>query len=158
LRLKKRGDRPPSSFDVDVRLPRSLLWQVIVVQGGRAGATTGRSPRRDRPTEPAGDVAEVAAAQIRRPSGCLHLPTGGATRTASPPRWVSVQAMGTPDGGYRRCSGCNEIKRVAADGIVDEHNRYDGAGTSVAILRCPGSGRPPLDADREEIGAARRRA
>jgi hypothetical protein len=63
--------------------------------------------------------------------------------------------MGTLGATYGRCGGCHEIKHVADDGIVREHNRYDGDGTSAAAVRCPGSGRPPLDADPEEIKAAR---
>jgi hypothetical protein len=55
--------------------------------------------------------------------------------------------MRNPHADYGRCSGCREIKHVAADGTVDDHNRYDSEGTSVAIVRCPGSGRPALDAD-----------
>jgi hypothetical protein len=54
---------------------------------------------------------------------------------------------------YGRCSGCNEIKLLTADGTVAGHNRYDTAGTSVAVLRCPGSGSPPVDAE-EHITSA----
>jgi hypothetical protein len=64
----------------------------------------------------------------------------------------------TDNAGYGRCSSCDEIKRIAADGTVHEHNRYDGQGTSVAVIRCPGSGRPPLNPDYQEVEAPRRRA
>jgi hypothetical protein len=50
---------------------------------------------------------------------------------------------------YGRCSGCEEIKHVRADGTVADHNGYDTQGTSVAVIRCPGSGRPPLDVEAE---------
>jgi hypothetical protein len=65
-------------------------------------------------------------------------------------------SMGTYAAGYGRCSGCNEIKHVAADGTVNAHNRYDSAGTSLTAFRCPGSGRPQLDADGAEIDSVRR--
>jgi hypothetical protein len=78
-------------------------------------------------------------------------------RTESPPRWVSVRTMRTSRAGYGRCSGCNEIKHVAADGTVNEHNRYDSEGTSLTTVRCPGSRRPRLDPDEAEIDLVRRR-
>ena len=55
-------------------------------------------------------------------------------------------SMDTPGAGYGRCSACNEIKYVMADGTVAAHNQYHSEGTSVAVVRCPGSGREPLDA------------
>jgi hypothetical protein len=57
--------------------------------------------------------------------------------------------MDTPDVDYGRCSGCNELKHVIAGGTVAEHNGYITDGTSVAVVRCPGSGRPPADAEEE---------
>jgi hypothetical protein len=59
---------------------------------------------------------------------------------------------------YGRCSGCHEIKHVAADGAVYAHNRYDGEGTSVMAVRCPGTGRPALAAPEHEVGAVARPA
>ena len=59
-------------------------------------------------------------------------------------------SMDTPGAGYGRCSDCNEIKHVMADGTVAAHNQYHSEGTSVAVVRCAGSGREPLDA-KEEI-------
>ena len=56
--------------------------------------------------------------------------------------------MDTPDIDYGRCSVCHELKHVITGGIVD-HNGYDTDGTSVAVVRCPGSGRPPVDAEEE---------
>jgi hypothetical protein len=50
---------------------------------------------------------------------------------------------------YGRCSGCSELKHVTADATVADHNGYDTEGTSVAVVRCPGSGRPPVDAQDE---------
>jgi hypothetical protein len=63
--------------------------------------------------------------------------------------------MGTPGADYGRCSDCNEIKHVTADGIVAEHNQYDSEGTAVAVVRCPGSGREPLDAEEDVIPSSR---
>jgi hypothetical protein len=57
--------------------------------------------------------------------------------------------MDTPDVDYGRCSACHELKHVIAGGIVAEHNGYDTDGTSVTVVRCPGSGRPPVDAEEE---------
>ena len=71
------------------------------------------------------------------------------TTSAQPAGWVSVPAMETSGVDYGRCSGCNELKHVIAGGIVAEHNGYDTDGTSVAVVRCPGSGRPPVDAEEE---------
>ena len=51
---------------------------------------------------------------------------------------------------------CNEIKHVADDGTVTAHNRYESPGTSLTAFRCPGSGRPQLDADGAEIDSVRR--
>lgn len=45
--------------------------------------------------------------------------------------------------GYGRCSGCQEIKHVRADGTVAPHNGYDTDGTAVSVIRCPGSDRAP---------------
>jgi hypothetical protein len=56
--------------------------------------------------------------------------------------------MDTLDVAYGRCSGCHELKHVAG-GTVTNHNGYDTDGTSVAVVRCPGSGRPPVDVDEE---------
>ena len=75
------------------------------------------------------------------------------TMSAPPPGWVSLGVMDTLDVGYGRCSGCNELKHVIAGGTVAEHNGYDAAGTSVAVVRCPGSGHPPMDAQ-EEVAPA----
>jgi hypothetical protein len=55
----------------------------------------------------------------------------------------------TSDAFYGRCSGCDEIKHVTADGTVHEHNDYEGDGTSLVVVRCPGSGRPPRDTDED---------
>jgi hypothetical protein len=55
--------------------------------------------------------------------------------------------MDTPDVSYGRCSHCNELKHVMADGTVAEHNDYNAEGMSVAAVRCPGSGRPAVDAE-----------
>ena len=71
------------------------------------------------------------------------------TTSAPPPGWVMVSVMDTSDVGYGRCGGCNELKHVTAGGTVAEHNGYDTDGTSVAVVRCPGSGRPPLDTEQE---------
>lgn len=49
--------------------------------------------------------------------------------------------------GYGRCSDCKELKHVMADGTVAKHNAYNAEGMSVAVVRCPGSGRPALDAE-----------
>jgi hypothetical protein len=68
--------------------------------------------------------------------------------SAQPSGWVSTSVMETLDVDYGRCSGCHELKHVAG-GIVAEHNGYDTDGTSVAVVRCPGSGRPPVDAGEE---------
>jgi hypothetical protein len=57
--------------------------------------------------------------------------------------------MNTSEVGYGRCSGCNQVKHVMADGTVALHNGYDTEGMSVAVVRCPGSGRPPVDAGEE---------
>jgi hypothetical protein len=61
--------------------------------------------------------------------------------------------MDTPDVDYGRCSGCHELKHVIAGGVVD-HNGYDTDGTSVAVVRCPGSGRPPVDVEEEAAPVA----
>jgi hypothetical protein len=74
------------------------------------------------------------------------------TTSAQPTGWVSVSVMETLDVDYGRCSGCHELKHVAG-GIVAEHNGYDTDGTSVTVVRCPGSGRPPVDAE-EEVAPA----
>ena len=55
--------------------------------------------------------------------------------------------------GYGRCSGCQEIKHVRADGTVAAHNGYDTDGTAVAVIRCPGSNRAPV-ADEEKVAEA----
>jgi hypothetical protein len=47
---------------------------------------------------------------------------------------------------YARCADCDEIKGLAADGMLHDHNRFRADGTSVAVARCPGSGRRPRDA------------
>jgi hypothetical protein len=47
---------------------------------------------------------------------------------------------------YARCADCDEIKPLAADGVLHDHTRFRAHGMSVAALRCPGSGRPPRDA------------
>jgi hypothetical protein len=65
--------------------------------------------------------------------------------------------MGSSRNGYGRCSGCHEIKHVAADGTVDAHNRYDAEGITAAVVRCPGSHRPPVD-EAAEIDTVRRGA
>jgi hypothetical protein len=59
-------------------------------------------------------------------------------------------SMNTPGAGYGWCSGCDELKHVMDDGTVAAHNQYRSEGTSVAVVRCTGSGREPLDA-KEEI-------
>ena len=61
--------------------------------------------------------------------------------------------METFDVSYGRCSGCHEIKHVRADGNVAAHNGYDTEGTSVAVIRCPGSNRAPV-ADEEKVAEA----
>jgi hypothetical protein len=71
------------------------------------------------------------------------------TTSERPPGWVSVRVTDTPNVDYGRCSGCNELKHVIAGGTAAEHNGYDADGTSVAVVRCPGSGRPPVDAGEE---------
>jgi len=71
------------------------------------------------------------------------------TTSAQPPGWVYLRTMDTADVYYGRCSGCNELKHVKAGGTMAEHNGYDTDGTSVAVVRCPGSGRPPVDAEEE---------
>ena len=71
------------------------------------------------------------------------------TTSAQPPGWVSVRVMDTLDVGYGRCSGCHELKHVMAGATVAQHNGYDADGTLVTVVRCPGSGRPPLDAEQE---------
>ena len=75
------------------------------------------------------------------------------TTSGQPDGWVSVRVMDTPDVEYGRCSGCNELKHVIAGRTVAEHNGYDTEGASVAVVRCPGSGRPPMDAQ-EEVAPA----
>ena len=72
-----------------------------------------------------------------------------AYESAQSSRWVSTSLMDTPDVDYGRCSGCHELKHVMAGATVAEHNGYDADGTSVAVVRCTGSGRPPLDAEEE---------
>jgi hypothetical protein len=74
--------------------------------------------------------------------------------SAQPAGWVSVPAMETPGVDYGRCSDCKELKHVTADGTVADHNGYDIDGTSVVVIRCPGSGRPPVGAE-EEVAPAR---
>ena len=69
------------------------------------------------------------------------------------PGWVSVRVMNTTRAIYGRCSGCNELKHMTADATVADHNGYDTEGTSVAVVRCPGSGRPPVDAQ-DEVNSA----
>jgi hypothetical protein len=58
-------------------------------------------------------------------------------------------AMDTSGVTYGRCSGCKEIKHLRADGTIADHNGCDTEGTSVAVIRCPGSGRPHLDVEEE---------
>jgi len=55
--------------------------------------------------------------------------------------------------GYGRCSGCQEIKYVRADGTVADHNGYDAHGASATVIRCPGSNQAPV-ADEEEVAEA----
>ena len=57
--------------------------------------------------------------------------------------------MDTPVVSYGHCSACHELKHVVAGGLVAGHNGYDTDGTSVTVVRCPGSGRPPVDAEKE---------
>ena len=38
---------------------------------------------------------------------------------------------------------------MTADATVADHNGYHTEGTSVTVVRCPGSGLPPLDAQAE---------
>jgi hypothetical protein len=61
--------------------------------------------------------------------------------------------MDSPDVDYGRCSGCKELKHVMAGGTVAEHNGYVTHRTSIAVVRCPGSGRPPVDAE-EDVAPA----
>jgi hypothetical protein len=73
---------------------------------------------------------------------------GSATGMGTRPR------MNTSTVGYGRCSGCKELKHVMVDGAVAEHNDYDTEGTSVSVVRCAGSGRPPVDAEKETTPAS----
>jgi len=52
---------------------------------------------------------------------------------------------------YGRCADCKEIKQLNVDGLLQEHNRYQANGTSVAVARCPGSGRRPQDTTSEGV-------
>ena len=61
--------------------------------------------------------------------------------------------METSDVVYGRCSACQEIKYVRADGTVADHNGYDVHGSSVAVIRCPGSKQAPV-ADEEKVAEA----
>ncbi len=63
------------------------------------------------------------------------------------------ETHGTVTPGYGRCAGCAEIKQVTPDGVVQVHNGYRADGTTVAVLRCPGSGEPPVDLGIDELGA-----
>jgi hypothetical protein len=55
--------------------------------------------------------------------------------------------------GYGRCGGCDQIKHVAPDGIVQVHNSYSADGTALVIVLCPGSGAPPVDLASGELDA-----
>lgn len=46
---------------------------------------------------------------------------------------------------YGRCDGCGQLKHVAPDGVLYDHNRYRVHGTSVAVVRCTGSGARPVE-------------
>jgi hypothetical protein len=46
---------------------------------------------------------------------------------------------------YGRCGSCDEIKHVAPDGLLHDHNSYDTSGTAPVAIRCPGSGTRPVD-------------
>lgn len=63
-------------------------------------------------------------------------------------------AMRTENAEYGRCPGCRKIKHLVADGAVAAHNRYDHRGTSVTVVRCPGSGRPVFTDGVEQADAA----
>ncbi len=63
------------------------------------------------------------------------------------------ETHGTVTPGYGRCAGCAEIKQVTPDGVVQVHNSYRADGTSVVVLRGPGSDAPPVDLTIDELGA-----
>ncbi len=52
---------------------------------------------------------------------------------------------------YARCADCDEIKPLAADGVLHAHNRFRADGTAVAAARCPGSDRRPRDPAAERV-------
>jgi hypothetical protein len=41
---------------------------------------------------------------------------------------------------YGTCGECGQLKHVTADGLLYGHNAYVVDGTSVATVRCAGSG------------------
>ncbi len=55
--------------------------------------------------------------------------------------------------GYGRCGGCDQIKHVAPDGVVQVHNSYSANGTALVTVRCSGSGAPPVDLASRELDA-----
>jgi hypothetical protein len=46
---------------------------------------------------------------------------------------------------YGTCGGCQQLKHVAADGLLRDHNRFEATGSVVSPLRCSGSGTPYLE-------------
>ena len=56
-----------------------------------------------------------------------------------------TETHSTTTPGYGRCAGCDEIKQVTPDGVVQAHNGYRVDGSTVITLRCPGSGARPAD-------------
>jgi hypothetical protein len=55
----------------------------------------------------------------------------------------ATTAVNTSSQRYGRCSDCAEIKHLTAEGVMLAHNHYRAEGTSLAVTRCPGSGRRP---------------
>lgn len=64
-----------------------------------------------------------------------------------------TETHSTTTSGYGRCAGCDEIKQVTPEGVMQAHNSYRVDGTTVVTLRCPGSGAPPVDLAPDKIGA-----